>query len=130
MGPSWYIRREGPGLLLGMGAAESDEEDPQVDWSFLDFVVEQTMHRAPALADAGIKTGWAGLRSVTPDEDPILGPVSHLRGFFNDCGWGGHGIMHAPAAGQALAEWITAGRPSSVDISLFGSDRFAPAASL
>ena len=36
----WYFRREGPGLLIGMGMQESDEEDPQVNWSFLDTVVE------------------------------------------------------------------------------------------
>jgi len=45
-----------------------------------------------------------------------LGPAPHLRGFFNDCGWGGHGIMNAPAAGQALAEWIVDGRAISVEI--------------
>jgi sarcosine oxidase subunit beta len=28
---SWYMRREGPGLIIGMGAVESDEMDPQVD---------------------------------------------------------------------------------------------------
>jgi sarcosine oxidase subunit beta len=126
---AWYMRREGPGLLIGMGAVESDEEDPQVDWSFLDVVAEHSMHRAPALAEAEIKTGWAGLRPITPDDDPILGEASHLRGFFNDCGWGGHGIMHAPAAGMILAEWIIEGTTdrgnlADVDISRFGAERF------
>lgn len=121
---AWYMRREGPGLLIGMGAVESNEEEPQVDWSFLDVVVEHSMLRAPALAQAEIKTGWAGLRPVTPDDDPILGEASHLRGFFNDCGWGGHGIMHAPAAGIALAELIVEGKAISVDISRFGAERF------
>ena len=121
---AWYMRREGPGLLIGMGAVESDEEDPQVDWSFLDVVAEHSMHRAPALAEAEVKTGWAGLRPITPDDDPILGEASHLRGFFNDCGWGGHGIMHAPAAGIVLAEWIVDGKASSVDISRFRAERF------
>lgn len=120
----WYMRREGPGLLIGMGDTESDEEDPQVDWPFLDTVIEHSMIRAPALADAGVKTGSAGLRPVTPDEDPILGPTPHLAGFWNDCGWGGHGIMHSPAAGAALAEWIVEGRASCVDLRLFGADRF------
>lgn len=122
---SWYMRREGPGLLIGMGATESDEEDPQVDWPFLDVVIEHSMHRAPALGEAGIKTGWAGLRPTTPDDDPILGPMPHLRGFWNDCGWGGHGIMHAPAAGKALAEWISDGAAASVDIHRFGAERFS-----
>jgi len=121
---AWYLRREGPGLLIGMGAVESDEKDPQVDWSFLDQVITHSLHRAPALAEAGVKTGWAGLRPITPDDDPILGPAPDLSGFVNDCGWGGHGIMNAPAAGMALAEWIVDGAPVSLDISHFGAERF------
>jgi sarcosine oxidase subunit beta len=121
---AWYMRREGPGLLIGMGAEESEEEDPQVDWSFLDAVIEHSLHRAPALEEARVKTGWAGLRPITPDDDPILGPVPNLRGYFNDCGWGGHGIMHAPAAGQVLAEWIVDGEARSADVSRLGAERF------
>ncbi len=120
----WYMRREGPGLLIGMGSAESDEEDPQVDWAFLEVVIEHSVHRAPALEEAGVKTAWAGLRPITPDDDPILGPTPHLGGFFNDCGWGGHGIMHAPAGGLLLAEWIVDGQPTSLDGSRFGAERF------
>jgi sarcosine oxidase subunit beta len=120
----WYMRREGPGLLIGMGAVESDEEDPQVDWSFLDQVVEHSMHRAPPLARAGVKTGWAGLRSLTPDDDPILGPAPHLSGFFDDCGWGGHGVMHAPAGGMVLAELIVHGETTLAAVDPFRVERF------
>jgi sarcosine oxidase subunit beta len=121
---AWYMRREGPGLLIGMGAVESDEEDPKVDWSFLDTVIDYALHRAPPLEEAAVQSAWAGLRPITPDEDPILGPVGHLEGFYNDCGWGGHGIMHAPAAGMALAEWIVDGESASLDITGFGAERF------
>jgi sarcosine oxidase subunit beta len=120
----WYLRREGPGLLIGMGNEESDEEDPQVDWSFLDTVIEHSIHRAPVLEEAGVKTAWAGLRPITPDDDPILGPAAHLQGFYNDCGWGGHGIMHAPAGGLLLSEWIIDGSPTSLDGSGFQLERF------
>jgi sarcosine oxidase subunit beta len=126
---SWYMRREGPGLILGMGAVECDEADPKVDWSFLDTVVDHALHRAPPLESAAVQNAWAGLRPLTPDDDPILGPVPHLQGFYNDCGWGGHGIMHAPAAGMALAEWIVEGQPTSVDIRCFGAERFGLAGS-
>jgi sarcosine oxidase subunit beta len=121
----WYFRREGPGLLIGMGKQESDEEDPQVNWSFLDTVVEHSMHRAPPLAEARVMNGWAGLRSLTPDEDPILGEAPHLRGFFNDCGWGGHGVMNAPAGGMLLTDLIIDGATSLVDVQPFRADRFA-----
>lgn len=124
MDPTWYMRREGTGLLIGMGAVECDEEDPRVDWSFLDVVIEHSLHRAPPLEQAGVRTAWAGLRPVTPDDNPILGPVPHLEGYFNDCGWGGHGVMHAPAAGRALAEWIVNGRATSIDITHFSAERF------
>ncbi|MBN1661675.1 MAG: FAD-binding oxidoreductase [Anaerolineae bacterium] len=122
--PPWYMRREGPGLIIGMGSVESDEEDPQVDWGFLEAVIEQSLHRAPALEEAGVKSGWAGLRPLTPDDDPILGPVPHLAGFFNDCGWGGHGIMHAPGGGLLLSEWIVDGEPTSLDPTPFLVTRF------
>ncbi len=123
----WYMRREGPGLLIGMGATASDEEDPQVDRAFLDVLIEHSIYRAPPLAEAGVKTAWAGLRPITPDDDPILGPARHLHGFWYDCGWGGHGIMNAPAAGAALAEWIVEGKPATVDISRFDPERFVSA---
>jgi sarcosine oxidase subunit beta len=121
---SWYMRREGPGLIIGMGSVESDEEDPQVDWSFLDEVVDRSIYRAPPLAEAGMKTAWAGLRPITVDDDPILGPVSSLGGFVNDCGWGGHGVMHSPAGGQVVAEWIVDGGASAIDIGRFRAERF------
>lgn len=120
----WYMRREGPGLLIGMGNSRSDEEEPQVERPFLEEIIGHSIHRAPPLAEAGVKTAWAGLRPITPDDDPILGPSPHLCGFWNDCGWGGHGIMNAPAAGAALAEWIVDGRPTAVEIRPFGPERF------
>jgi len=120
----WYIRREGPGVLIGMGAVESDEEDPQVEWSFLDVVSEHTMHRAPILADADIKGGWAGLRHMTPDDNPILGEAPHLSGFFNNCGWDGHGVMHAPAGGLLLSEMMLDGHATSANVTPFRVERF------
>ena len=108
-----------------MGSVESDaEDDPQVNNRFLDEVVEYSIHRAPPLMEAGLMTAWAGLRPITTDDEPILGPVSTLDGFVNDCGWGGHGIMHSPAGGQAVAEWIVDGEASSIDIGRFSAKRF------
>lgn len=111
-------------MLIGMGRHESEEEDPQVDWSFLDQVIDRSVHRAPSLAEAGLMTGWAGLRSLTPDEDPILGEAPHLQGFYSDCGWCGHGVMNAPAGGMVVADLITRGETDLVDVRPFRVDRF------
>lgn len=120
----WYFRREGPGLIIGMGKHRSDEEDPQVDWTFLDQVVEFSLHRAPPLAEAQIINAWAGLRSLTPDDNPILGEAPHLQGFYNDCGWAGHGVMNSPAGGMILSDLIVDGDTERADASHFRVERF------
>jgi sarcosine oxidase subunit beta len=122
--PTWYVRREGPGLLLGMGAAEVEGVDERVEDRAIEALIEYSVFRAPALEDAGLMTTWAGLRPCTPDDLPIMGPVDHLQGYVEDCGWGGHGVMHAPAAGCALAEWIVHGKPAELDLEPFRASRF------
>ena len=125
MDPTWYMRREGPGLLLGMGSAEIESLDDNVDADAIERLIDYSIDRAPALEQAGLMTSWAGLRPVTPDDDPILGRIPHLRGYINDCGWGGHGVMHAPAAGMALAELIAEGESTAIDLRPYHADRFS-----
>jgi sarcosine oxidase, subunit beta len=123
-----YFHPEGDGVLIGM----SDREEPpgyrtEVDWGFLERVVAQASHRAPALANAGVKTAWAGLYESTPDHQGILGQVPELEGFWCACGFSGHGFMQAPAAALLLAQQLL-DKNSDLDISPFGFDRFAKGA--
>lgn len=121
----WYFRKEGKGILMGMGLEESTTFEPQLEWEFLDTLTRHALHRAPVLANARVMRGWAGLRPLTPDDYPILGPVPSLAGFINDCGWGGHGVMHAPIGGQLIAELIADGETSTMDLAPFRLERFA-----
>ncbi len=52
---------------------------------------------------------WAGLYDLTPDHNPIVGPVDALDGFFQVSGFMGHGFMMAPVIGKLLAEHIAVG---------------------
>src|SRR3981081_1108419 len=71
---SFYFHPEGDGLLLGMtDPAEPESFRTDVDWDFLDHMVEHATHRFPALEEAEIMTGWAGLYEVTPDNQGIVG---------------------------------------------------------
>ncbi len=121
---AWYMRREGPGLLIGMGASECHWDDEAVDMAFVEEIIAYTIHRAPQLEDAGLLTSWAGIRPMTPDEDPILGRAPHLQNLIHDCGWGGVGVMNAPAAGMALAELIVDGSATTLDLGPFRAERF------
>jgi sarcosine oxidase subunit beta len=124
-GTGVYMHKESGGMLMG----ESDPNEPSsfnqdVDWDFLAVVSEHAIHRVPALAEAEIKTGWAGLYEVSPDHNAILGKVPELENFVCANGFSGHGMMHAPAVGLSLAELITEGAAQSVDLTPYSIERF------
>ena len=121
----WYFRKEGRGILMGMGREESTTYEPQLEWEFLDAIIARALHRAPILANARVMRGWAGMRSLTPDDYPILGRVPAVDGFVNACGWGGHGVMHAPIGGILIAELIADGKATTLDLTPFRLERFS-----
>ena len=106
--------------------AEPSSFDTEVAWDFLEHLVEHATWRLPALEGAAIRTGWAGLYEVTPDNQAIIGVAPGLSGLWLCCGFSGHGFMQAPAAGHLLAE-ILLGRQPEVDIRAFAPDRFGTA---
>jgi sarcosine oxidase, subunit beta len=122
----WYFRKEGKGILMGMGREESTTYEPQLEWEFLDAIIERALYRAPILANARVMRGWAGMRSLTPDDYPILGRAPSVDGFINACGWGGHGVMHAPIGGALIAELIADGKATTLDLMPFRLERFDP----
>jgi sarcosine oxidase subunit beta len=122
------IRREGNCVLV----AYSNPDEPAgfntaFDPDFPLRVAGPLEARFPAVAAAGLdlRRSWAGLYEVTPDHHAILGPAPGLPGFFVAGGFSGHGVMHAPAAGRAVAEMIVRGRSESVDVSALSVERFA-----
>jgi sarcosine oxidase subunit beta len=122
------IRREGNRILI---AYSNPDEPPGFNTSFdPDFalrIAEPLDARFPAVGEAGLDSvrSWAGLYEVTPDHHAVIGPVPGVPGFFVVAGFSGHGIMHSPAAGRAVAEMIVRGRCESVDVGPLSIERFA-----
>ena len=48
-----------------------------------------------------------------------------MENFHVVAGFSGHGMMHAPAAGRAIAELIVNGRYETLDLTRFGYRRIA-----
>ena len=67
---------------------------------------------------------------MTPDHNPLLGEHPELGGFVLANGFSGHGLMMAPATGAALAELLTTGASTTLDIGAFDPGRFARGESL
>ncbi len=125
MATSFYFHRESGGVLMGMAdPADRPGFDDSLNWDFLPTVVERALDRMPLLERANVKTGWAGLYEDTPDKHPILGRIASVPGLVCAAGFSGHGLMHAPAAGEAIAELIVDGK-TTLDISALSYDRFA-----
>ncbi|MFB0565234.1 MAG: NAD(P)/FAD-dependent oxidoreductase [Candidatus Aminicenantaceae bacterium] len=120
---AFYFRGEGPGILTGM----SDPEEPSsfkthVDRHFMEKVVETAVHRAPVLEKAEILRGWAGLYAVTPDNNPFIGEMPGVKGFYSAIGFSGHGFQQGPAVGRILSELILKGC-TDLDLTPFSFDR-------
>jgi len=125
MATGFYFHRESGGVLMGMAdPADKPGFDDSVNWNFLPTIVERALDRMPALQKANVKTGWAGFYEDTPDKHPILGSIATVPGFVCAAGFSGHGLMHAPAAGEAIAELIVDGK-TTLDIAALSYDRFA-----
>jgi len=133
----YYFKPEGPNVLVGVGPETEIEgipDDlppnflaPDFDKSHYDAMYAYLSERAPELTGAGIVRGWAGIRAVTPDELPILGPVDELQGLFNCCGWSGFGITLGPIGGLLIAELVKDGTTKDVDLEPFLLKRFQKA---
>ncbi|BBG01796.1 MULTISPECIES: FAD-dependent oxidoreductase [Pseudonocardia] len=82
----------------------------------------------PVLGDAKVEDGANGILPATPDGLPLLGEHPDLAGF-----WTAEGVRLAHSAGiaEAVAEWLTTGRPmlggEPLDLAHLHIDRFDPA---
>ena len=80
--------------------------------------------RVPAFEAVKVTSSWAGYYEYnTLDQNGIIGPHDRLANLVFCTGFSGHGMMQAPAAGRAVAEWIAHGRYASIDVSPLGFER-------
>ncbi|MCM1988210.1 NAD(P)/FAD-dependent oxidoreductase [Oceanirhabdus seepicola] len=109
-----------------MGRGDSNElKDFRTtsSWQFLDEMSKTVTELLPPLGKLRVIRQWAGLYNITPDKQPILGPVKEIEGFYQAIGYSGHGFMLAPMTGLLLAEQIL-GEKTTIDVSTLDKDRF------
>jgi len=87
-------------------------------------VGEQVASRFPAYAEAGLASSWTGLYDVTPDWNPVLGPMPGVDGLWLAYGFSGHGFKLAPTVGLLVAQAVL-GQSGAVPIDAYSLSRFA-----
>jgi glycine/D-amino acid oxidase-like deaminating enzyme len=121
--PRFYARREHDDIFICKAHLTMDLSDSKhagifdpdklplrggAERYFLDFLFGQLEQHCPRLLTSGIKNDWVGYRAETPDYLPILGETP-IDGYLLAVGFGGNGVIEAPAAGQDLAKYIATG---------------------
>ena len=132
-----WLRPEGPGwgsTLAGVASRypldDPDSLDEGVDQDYVQRAREGVARRIPALADAPMRGGWAGVITVTEDGKPVIDRHPEVDGLYVFTGDNGSSFKTAPAIGRALAEWVVDGAPSVIDPRPFRASRFAENAPL
>lgn len=122
-----YMRSDGDRLLFGLSnPRQTDGYDTEVDWDWLETLLEIASDRFPWLADLPLdfKACWAGTYENTPDAKPLLGPDPSAPTWIHASGFSGHGVMQAPEVGRLVAEQVTTGAITSLDVSPMSVQRF------
>jgi sarcosine oxidase subunit beta len=120
----WYFRQEVDGLLLSGPLDSEPSFNLNTDYEAMAEASENAMYRVPVLENARIARGWAGLYEISPDNHAILGKVPEVEGFILANGFSGHGFQHSPAVGKVIAELISEGKTTTIDIAPLSIERF------
>jgi sarcosine oxidase subunit beta len=74
--------------------------------AFLGRYAQAITTACPILGRVKVLRQWAGCYDLTPDHNPIVGPVDEIEGFYQASGFMGHGFMMAPVVGKLIAQYI------------------------
>jgi sarcosine dehydrogenase len=94
------------------------------DWERFGPLMDGAIRRFPFLADAEVIRLVCHPDAMTPDSNPLLGPLPGVPGFWVAAGLSLNGFGGGGGIGRAMAGWITAGDPG-VDIGPYRAWRFA-----
>jgi len=118
----YLVPRENGTLLVGSTMEEVGFDDGVTD-AARSYLTEVALDLFPALEGARVVERWAGLRPMTPDAQPIVGPDPELEGLVYTTGFGRNGILLAPLAAKIVADIVLEGS-SAVDWRPWGVERF------
>ncbi|HEX6105533.1 MAG TPA: glycine oxidase ThiO [Gemmatimonadales bacterium] len=121
-GRDCYIVARGDEAILG-STMEYVGYRPEVTSAGLGRIFAAATALCPSLHRAEVRRTWSGLRPVTADGLPILGPEPRLQGLWYATGHGRNGILLAGLTGL-LVKQLVAGEPTAEDLLPFSPERF------
>ena len=87
-----------------------EKGEPIAALTAYDFLMAQLLDAAPrllpALAGAGFRFAWAGLRPATPDGLPLVGPVPGSPGLVLASGHFRNGVLLSPITAELVVDFL------------------------
>jgi glycine oxidase len=117
-----YLLARGDEAILG-STMEYVGFQSEVTTAGLARILASTIALCPGLVRAKVRRSWAGLRPVTPDGLPVIGPDPDLDGLWYATGHGRNGILFAGLTG-VLVRQLLGGEPPSFHLQAFAPQRF------
>lgn len=112
-------------LLIG-SSRQLDKCDREIEPEILRRIMERTLHFAPGLANVSVIRTWTGLRAVTPDSLPIIGPHPEIPNLHVATGHEGHGITTSLGTAEIVVSHLT-GKVCPIPVEPYLSHRFQKA---
>lgn len=121
--PAFYALRAGNNIFICKSHLSMDLDNPMhagqwdpdrlperegTDEYFIDFLFHQFEKDVPGLTDAGLNSSWLSYRAETRDFLPIVGDTP-VKNYLLATGYGGNGVIEAPAVSRDLAKYIMRG---------------------
>ncbi|MGE5561069.1 MAG: NAD(P)/FAD-dependent oxidoreductase [Chloroflexota bacterium] len=124
---AFYVQQSPHGSFI-MGFGDPNEPHDAYEtghtWEFLETVAKVITWHLPVISKLRVVRQWSGMYNLTPDRQPILGPVDDVAGYYQAIGFSGHGFMLGPVIGELLAQRIL-GLPLTMPIDQLHLNRFA-----
>jgi glycine oxidase len=118
-----YLVPRDDGTILAGSTMEEVGFDRSITEDGMRAIHESVTELVPALGGRKPTERWAGLRPISADRLPIIGPDPDLIGLFYATGYGRDGILLSPSAGSIVAD-LAVGKEPEFDWSPFRPDRF------
>lgn len=98
-------------------------QDPAANLALNQEALDNLKAAWPVFERAQVEQAWAGTIDVTPDSNPVIGPVARIPGLTVASGFSGHGFGTSPAAGHLAADLVS-GHAPIIDPAPYRFERF------
>ena len=106
-------------------AGDPDKYEEGVEQAYIDQCRLSLSKRFPVMQQSALRGSWACMLMFSPDLHPMIGQLPPYMGLYGMLGDSGTSFKTGPAIGRCLAELVTEGQATTVDLTAFRPTRFA-----